>query len=89
MPLSSAMKEKIINQHGKNEKDTGSTVVQIALITQRIKDLTEHFKVNKKDHNSRRGLRQLIGKRRRLLNYLKKTNLDKYRETLALLKLRR
>jgi small subunit ribosomal protein S15 len=89
MPLTAYKKQKIIVKYGKDEKDTGSTVVQIALITQRIKDLTEHFKVNKKDHNSRRGLRKLIGRRRRLLNYLKKTNLEKYRETLTQLKLRR
>jgi small subunit ribosomal protein S15 len=89
MPLTASKKQKIISKYGKTEKDTGATVVQVALITERIKELTEHFKANKKDHNSRRGLRKLIGRRRRLLNYLKKTNLDKYRETLSELKLRR
>ena len=89
MPLTAEQKNEIITTHGVNEKDTGNTVVQVALITERIKLLTEHFKVNKKDHNSRRGLRQLIGKRRKLLNYLKKTDLEKYRETLTKLNLRK
>ena len=82
-------KQKIISKFGDNEKDTGNTVVQIALITERIRELTEHFKINKKDHNSRRGLRKLIGKRRRLLDYLKKSALDRYRDTLAKLNLRK
>ena len=89
MPLSKENKQKIISKFGDNEKDTGNTVVQIALITERIRELTEHFKINKKDHNSRRGLRKLIGKRRRLLDYLKKSALDRYRDTLAKLNLRK
>ena len=89
MPLSVEKKLEIINQFGKDEKDTGDTVVQIALITERIRELTEHFKVNKKDHNSQRGLRKLIGQRRRLLDYLKKSALDKYRDTLVKLNLRK
>lgn len=89
MPLTKEVKKSIIEQYGKNENDTGMTTVQIALITQRIKDLTEHFKVNKKDHNSRRGLLKLVGQRRRLLRYLKKTNLDEYREILKKLNLRK
>lgn len=89
MPILKEKKRKIISKFGKNEKDTGNTVVQIALITERIRELTEHFKVNTKDHNSRRGLRKLIGKRRRLLDYLKKSDLNKYRETLTTLKLRK
>jgi small subunit ribosomal protein S15 len=89
MPITKEKKRKIISKFGKSEKDTGNTVVQIALITERIRELTEHFKVNKKDHNSRRGLRKLIGKRRRLLDYLKKSDLNKYRETLITLKLRK
>ncbi|MBN2534178.1 MAG: 30S ribosomal protein S15 [Spirochaetales bacterium] len=88
MPIAKEEKQKIIDKFGKNEKDTGNTVVQIALITERIRELTEHFKMNKKDHNSRRGLRQLIGKRKRLLDYLKKSDLNKYRETLTALNLR-
>ena len=89
MPLAKETSLKIISEYGKNEKDTGNTVVQIALITERIRELTEHFKLNKKDHNSRRGLHRLIGRRRRLLNYLKKSDLNKYRETLIKLKLRK
>ena len=89
MPLSKENKQKIISKFGDNEKDTGNTVVQIALITERIRELTEHFKINKKDHNTRRGLRKLIGKRRRLLDYLKKSALDRYRDTLAKLNLRK
>ncbi|MBN2442139.1 MAG: 30S ribosomal protein S15 [Spirochaetales bacterium] len=89
MPLSVEKKQEIINQFGKDEKDTGDTVVQIALITERIRELTEHFKVNKKDNNSQRGLRKLIGQRRRLLDYLKKSALEKYRDTLVKLNLRK
>jgi small subunit ribosomal protein S15 len=89
MPITKEKKQEIISRFGKNDNDTGDTVVQIALITERIRELTEHFKVNKKDHNSRRGLRQLIGKRRKLLDYLKKSDLNKYRETLTTLKLRK
>ncbi|NOY10405.1 MAG: 30S ribosomal protein S15 [Spirochaetes bacterium] len=89
MSLGKETKEKVIGDFGQNEKDTGSTEVQIALITKRIEELTEHFKVHKKDHNSRRGLLQLVGQRRRLLNYLKKKNLKKYREILKKLNLRK
>ena len=89
MSLEKEAKEKIIGDFGHNEKDTGSAEVQIALITKRIEELTEHFKVHKKDHNSRRGLLQLVGQRRKLLDYLKKKDLDKYREILKKLKLRK
>lgn len=89
MPLAKEVKKSIIAEHGKNENDTGRTTVQIALLTQRIKDLTEHFKVNKKDHNSRRGLLKLVGQRRRLLRYLKKNDLEEYRATLKKLDLRK
>ncbi len=89
MSLGKETKEKVIEDFGQNEKDTGSTEVQIALITKRIEELTEHFKVHKKDHNSRRGLLQLVGQRRKLLNYLKKKNLEKYREILKKLNLRK
>ena len=89
MPLTKEKKQKIISKFGINDKDTGNTVVQIALITERIRELTEHFKANKKDSNSQRGLRKLIGKRRKLLDYLKKSALDKYRDTLVKLNLRK
>jgi len=89
MPLTEKNMIDIINKHGNNEKDTGSTVVQIAIITERIKELTKHFKENKKDNNSRRGLQKLIGQRRKLLKYLMKKDMDKYRETLTKLKLRK
>jgi small subunit ribosomal protein S15 len=89
MPLTKESTLEIVTKYGANEKDTGNTVVQIALITERIRMLTEHFKTFKKDHNSRRGLQKLIGKRRRLLNYLKDTDLEKYRDTLVKLNLRK
>jgi len=89
MSLSKEEKQAIVEEFGANNKDTGSTEVQIALLTARIKDLTEHFKVNKKDHNSRRGLLKMVGQRRRLLKYLKRENLEKYREILKKLNLRK
>ena len=89
MPLQTADKERIVRDFGKNEKDWGATQVQIALLTERIQQLTEHFKVHSKDHNSRRGLMKLVGKRRRLLNYLSKTELEAYRAILEKLSLRR
>ena len=89
MPLAKEEKERIIAEYGANEKDTGSTEVQIALLTQRILDLTEHFKVFKKDHNSRRGLMILVGQRRKLLKYLQRENADNYGELLKRLGLRK
>ena len=89
MPLSKEKKQEIIGKFGSDEKDTGNTVVQIAFITERIRELTEHFQVHKKDHNSQRGLRKLIGQRRRLLDYLIKSDIDKYRDTLVKLNLRK
>lgn len=82
-------KSKIIEQYKIHEKDTGSSEVQIALLTERINHLTEHFKVHKKDFHSRRGLLKLVGQRRRLLNYLKNKNLEKYRGLIKSLGLRR
>ena len=73
-------KTEIIKNFGRDEKDTGSSEVQIALLTERINELTEHLKVHKKDNHSRRGLLQMVGKRRNLLNYLSKNDLPKYRE---------
>lgn len=89
MSLTKENKVEVIKEFGRTEKDTGSTEVQIALITKRIEDLTPHFKLNPKDHNSRRGLLKLVGQRRRLLNYMKKTNIEKYREILNRLSLRK
>mgnify|MGYP001075459047 CR=1 FL=1 len=82
-------KKDVIDQFKRHEKDTGSPDVQIALLTERINHLTEHFKVHKKDHHSRRGLLKLVGQRRRLLDYLKKTDLMKYRSLIESLGLRR
>ncbi len=89
MPLTKEEKEKVIKKFGKDEKDTGSTEVQIALLTQRIVELTEHFKENKKDHNSRRGLMKLVGQRRRLLKYLQSEDQERYKKVLKSLKLRK
>ena len=82
-------KTGIITQYAVHEGDTGSPEVQIALLTERINHLTEHLKVNKKDHHSRRGLLKMVGKRRGLLNYLKKKDIERYREILAKLGLRK
>lgn len=89
MAVTKAEKAGIVAAHGKNDKDTGKTEVQIALITERINSLTEHFKVNKKDTNSRRGLLQLVGQRRRLLKYLQRSDLNGYRALIAKLGLRK
>jgi len=82
-------KQEIIKNFGRDEKDTGSSEVQIALLTQRINELTEHLKVHKKDNHSRRGLLQMVGKRRNLLNYLSENDLPKYREVVEKLNLRK
>ena len=89
MSLTKDEKQVIIKDFGSKDEDTGSTEVQIALLTKRIEQLTEHFKVNKKDHNSRRGLLKLVGQRRKLLKYLQRTDLEKYREILVKLNLRK
>ena len=81
--------QEIVNAYGKSATDTGSTEVQIALLTERINHLTEHLKANKQDNHSRRGLLQLVGKRKGLLEYLKKTNLEGYRELIAKLGIRK
>ncbi|MCX8006754.1 MAG: 30S ribosomal protein S15 [Coriobacteriia bacterium] len=88
MALSKDVKAQIIAEHARNEGDTGSPEVQIALLTQRIKDLTEHLRYHKHDHHTRRGLLKLVGQRRRLLNYLKKTDIERYRALVAKLGLR-
>jgi len=77
--LTPEIKREIIDRFKLNENDTGSAEVQIALLSSRIKYLTDHFKVHKKDHHSRRGLLKLVGQRRRLINYLKKRDVEKYR----------
>ena len=82
-------KEKIIKEYGKSEKDTGSTEVQVALLTQRINDLTDHLKVHKKDHHTRRGLLMLVGKRKRLLQYLENQDVERYRSLIDKLGLRK
>lgn len=84
-----AQKSEIMNKYRLHEKDTGSAEVQIALLTGRITHLTDHFKMHVKDHHSRRGLLKLVGKRRRLLDYLKKKDLSKYRELIKSLGIRR
>jgi small subunit ribosomal protein S15 len=89
MSLTVEAKREIVGKFGKSESDTGSTEVQIALLTERINHLTEHLREHKKDHHSRRGLLMLVGQRRRLLKYLQKTNLDRYRELIKELGLRR
>lgn len=78
MALDSANKQQIIQKYARNENDTGSSEVQIALLTQRISELTEHLKVHKKDHASRLGLLKLVGQRRRLMKYFKRTQKDAY-----------
>lgn len=82
-------RQKLIKDFRSHEKDTGSTEVQLALLTQRINDLTEHLKTQPKDFSSRRGLLKLVGKRRRLLDYLKATDIKRYREVLDKLNLRK
>ena len=82
-------KQEIINSYKRDEKDTGSPEVQVALLTERIKELTEHLKVHKKDNHSRRGLLKMIGKRRNLLNYLAKKDVNRYRELIKRLELRK
>ena len=89
MALEADVKTKIIQEHATTEGDTGSPEVQVAMLTQRIKDLTEHLKVHKHDHHSRRGLLLLVGRRKRLLAYLQKTGIQRYRALLERLGLRR
>ena len=83
------LKEKIVSDYKTHKSDTGSSQVQVALLTQRINELTEHFKVHKKDNNSRRGLLKMVSRRRKLLDYLRKTNINEYHEIIKKLGLRR
>jgi small subunit ribosomal protein S15 len=89
MPFTKEKKQEVIKEFGRTEKDTGSAEVQVALLTRRIEELTGHFKTNPKDHNSRRGLLKLVGQRRRMLNYMKKTDIAKYRDIINKLSLRK
>jgi small subunit ribosomal protein S15 len=89
MPLTKDKKTKIITQNKLHEKDTGSPEVQIALLTERINSLSGHFDAHKKDHHSRRGLLKMVGKRRRLLDYLKKSDADRYLKLIEKLSLRK
>ena len=89
MTLTKEDKLGIVGKHGKHETDTGSPQVQIALLTQRINELTEHLRTHKKDHYSRRGLLKLVGRRRRFLNYLQRNDLEGYRALIKELGLRR
>ena len=87
--ISKEAKASIIEKYKRDEKDTGSPEVQIALLTERINELTEHLKVHKKDNHSRRGLLKMVGKRRNLLNYLSKKDINRYREIVDKLGLRK
>ena len=89
MSLSKEQKQEIIGRHKLHDLDSGSPEVQIALLTERINILTEHFKTHKKDHMSRRGLLMMVGQRRRLLEYLKGKNIEGYRELIARLGIRK
>lgn len=89
MPLSKEQKKEIIKKFGSNENDTGSVEVRVAMLTQRIVELTEHFRTHPKDHHSRRGLLKMVGQRRRLLNYLNRHDIDKYRSLIKELGIRR
>ncbi|MBR2522760.1 MAG: 30S ribosomal protein S15 [bacterium] len=86
--LTKEITTEIIKEFGKDENDSGSAPVQVAILTYRIKELTEHLKVHKKDHHTRRGLLMLVGKRRRLLTYIKKRDIDEYRALIGKLGIR-
>ncbi len=88
MALTKERKDQVIAKHKKHENDSGSPEVQIALLTERINSLSDHFKLHAKDHHSRRGLLKMVGQRKRLLNYLKKKDLDGYRALIKTLGLR-
>ena len=89
MTLTKERKQELVDRFGENPSDTGRTEVQIALLTERINDLTGHLRTNRKDHHSRRGLLMLVGRRRRLLNYLQRADLERYRALIRELGLRR
>ena len=89
MPLDTETKKKIMAEYGTGENDTGSPEVQIAMLTQRIRDLTEHARAHKHDHHSRRGLLLLVGRRKRMLRYLESVDIERYRSLIKRLGLRR
>ena len=89
MPLTKDRKAELIGKYGRSGGDTGSAEVQVALLTERINELTEHLRNHSKDHHSRRGLLKMVGKRRRLLQYLESSDLDRYRSLVSELGLRR
>ena len=89
MPLTKEQKQAVIQKYGKSEKDTGLPEVQIALLTAHINDLSSHFSGHMKDHHSRRGLLKMVGKRRRLLEYLQKKDIERYRKVIAALEIRK
>ena len=89
MALTQERKQELVSRFGDSDQDTGNTRVQVALLTERINQLTEHLRSNQKDHHSRRGLLMLVGRRRRLLNYFQKHDLDGYRALITELGLRR
>jgi small subunit ribosomal protein S15 len=89
VPLDSATKQQIIAEYGSSPTDTGSPEVQVAMLTRRISDLTEHLKVHAHDHHTRRGLLLLVGQRRRMLQYLQRTDIARYRSLIERLGLRR
>jgi len=89
MTMTAAEKKQIVDDYARGERDTGSPEVQVALLTARIQQLTEHFNTHKHDHHSRRGLVRMVNSRRKLLDYLKGKDLDRYRELIARLGLRR
>ena len=89
MTLTKEAKTQIIQEHARTAGDTGSAEVQVAVLTKRFSDLTEHLKLHKQDHHSRRGLLMLVGRRRRLLEYLKREDIERYRAIVAKLGLRR
>lgn len=89
MTLTKDDKSQIIAEHRRSEQDTGSVEVQVAVLTRRIAELTEHLKTHAKDHHSRRGLLKMVGRRRRLLEYLKVEDIERYRELISRLGLRR
>jgi small subunit ribosomal protein S15 len=89
LSLAKEAKQQIVTKHGKSAQDTGSAEVQIAMLTERINQLTEHLRTHKQDHHSRRGLLKMVGRRRRFLNYLQKKDLEAYRALIKELGLRR
>jgi small subunit ribosomal protein S15 len=89
MPLTKDKKQELVGKHGRQEKDTGSPEVQVAMLTERINELTEHLRTHVKDHHSRVGLLKMVGRRRRLLRYLERNDLERYRSLVSELGLRR